>query len=73
MLLARAFTTFFICGALLYITDRALVGAQLFRRLRWGCWWAMLVGLVRAAVTILTNNATVLYTFYPHTGGGGRD
>lgn len=65
VLLALVFTTFFICGFLVYITARSLSDSRLNLRLEWGCWWLMLVGLIMTAVTILTDNASVLYTFYP--------
>lgn len=65
VLMALVFTTFFICGFLVFVTARSVGADRLRLRLQWGCWWAMLVGLVLAAFTILTNNATVLYTFYP--------
>ncbi len=65
VLLALVFTTFFICGFLNYITARALNRSELTPRIQWASWWLMLVGLILAAMAILSNSATVLYTFYP--------
>ncbi|MCL4545575.1 MAG: cbb3-type cytochrome c oxidase subunit I [Chloroflexi bacterium] len=65
VLLALVFTTFFICGFLTYVTARSLGMTELSRRVQWASWSVMLVGLVLAAVAILSNTASVLYTFYP--------
>jgi cytochrome c oxidase subunit I len=59
------FTTFFICGFLPFIASRAL-GVPLARpRLGWGTFWLMVAGLVLAAIPLLGNAATVMFTFYP--------
>ncbi|MBI4562755.1 MAG: b(o/a)3-type cytochrome-c oxidase subunit 1 [Candidatus Rokubacteria bacterium] len=58
-------TTFFICGLLQLLTARAL-GMPLERRgLAWLTFWLMTGGLVLAAIPLLGNAATVLFTFYP--------
>ncbi|GEM45535.1 b(o/a)3-type cytochrome-c oxidase subunit 1 [Deinococcus cellulosilyticus] len=65
---ALVFTTYFICGILLYIPARDL-------KLRpnlgfaWFTYWLMNFGVVLAAIAILGNNASVLYTFYPPLKG----
>jgi len=59
------FTTFFICGFLPFIASRAL-GVPLARpQLGWGTFWLMVAGLVLAAIPLLGNAATVMFTFYP--------
>jgi len=63
VLMALVFTTFFITGIALFSTYRAIPRE---RSVAWG-WWSfllMLIGTLMAAVTILSGNATVLYTFY---------
>ncbi|MBI4591462.1 MAG: b(o/a)3-type cytochrome-c oxidase subunit 1 [Candidatus Rokubacteria bacterium] len=59
------FTTFFICGFLQFITSRALGIPLASRRLAWATFWLMTGGLVLAAVPLVGNAATVLFTFYP--------
>ena len=58
-------TTFFICGFLPFLTARSLRMPLASRRLAWGTFWLMLGGLVLAAVPLLGNAATVMFTFYP--------
>lgn len=58
-------TTFFICGFLPFVTTRALGMPLASRRLAWGTFWLMTGGLVLAAVPLVGNAATVLFTFYP--------
>ena len=58
-------TTFFICGFLPYLTTRAL-GLPLARRgLGWLTFGLMTAGLVLAAIPLMANAATVMFTFYP--------
>jgi cytochrome c oxidase subunit 1 len=58
-------TTFFICGFLPYVATRAL-GRPLARRgLGWLAFWLMTAGLVLAAIPLMANAATVMFTFYP--------
>lgn len=63
VLMALVFTTFFITGLMTFATYRSI------RRVRsvalgWFGYLLMLVGTMMAALTILSGNATVLYTFY---------
>jgi cytochrome c oxidase subunit I len=58
-------TTFFICGFVPYLTTRAL-GVPLARPgLAWLTFGLMTAGLVLAAIPLLANAATVMFTFYP--------
>jgi len=58
-------TTFFISGFLQFITARALATRLWSRTLAWTTFWLMTGGLVLAAIPLLGNAATVLFTFYP--------
>ena len=58
-------TTFFISGFLPFIMVHSLERPLASPRLAWATFWLMLVGLVMASVPLLTNNATVMFTFYP--------
>ncbi|HEV8663146.1 MAG TPA: cbb3-type cytochrome c oxidase subunit I [Candidatus Methylomirabilis sp.] len=58
-------TTFFICGFLPFMTARALGMPLVGRPLAWATFWLMTGGLVLAAVPLVGNAATVLFTFYP--------
>jgi cytochrome c oxidase subunit I len=58
-------TTFYIMGFLTFVTAHAFDRPLGSRRLGWLTFGVMLVGLLMAAVPLLTNNATVLFTFYP--------
>jgi cytochrome c oxidase subunit 1 len=65
VLMALVFTTFFIMG-LGYVVARTSLERPLpGTRLAWASFWVALVGTALAAWTILTGEATVLYTFYP--------
>lgn len=59
------FTTFYIIGWLTFIATHAFDRPLASRRLGWVTFWVMLGGLLIAAVPLLMNNATVLFTFYP--------
>lgn len=59
------FTTFFICGFLQFVMSRALGIPLASRRLGWATFWLMTGGLVLAAIPLITNAATVLFSFYP--------
>jgi cytochrome c oxidase subunit 1 len=59
------FTTFFISGFLQFITARSLRMPLWNRGLAWATFWLMTGGLILAAVPLLGNAATVLFTFYP--------
>ncbi|MFV9506077.1 MAG: cbb3-type cytochrome c oxidase subunit I [Oscillochloridaceae bacterium umkhey_bin13] len=59
------FTTFYIIGFLTFVTAKALDKPLVNKGLAWFTFWLMLAGLIMAAIPILMNNATVLFTFYP--------
>lgn len=64
--LALIFTTFFIIG-FLYSGMAKTLGGKLHTGARMLAWWGyylMVVGTILGLVMILTNDATVLYTFY---------
>ena len=58
------FTTFFIAGFVPFLASRALA-TPLHRGLGWATFWVMMVGLVLAAIPLVANAATVMFTFYP--------
>lgn len=62
---ALVWTTFFICGFLIYITVHAYQRPLSKPEIGELAFWVMLVGLVMAAIPMLTNDATVMFTFYP--------
>jgi cytochrome c oxidase subunit I len=59
------FTTFFICGFLPFILSRSLGVPLVSPRLGWLTFWLMVAGLVLAAIPLVGNAATVMFTFYP--------
>ena len=63
VLMALVFTTFFITGLLTYATYRSIPRVR-STRLNWTGYCIMLFGTAMTALTILSGNATVLYTFY---------
>jgi len=63
VLLALVFTTFFITGLSLFSVYRTIPRDRSLA-VGWLGYWLMTIGTVTAAVTILSGNATVLYTFY---------
>jgi cytochrome c oxidase subunit 1 len=58
-------TTFFICGFLPLVTARALDRPLASLGLGWASFGVMTAGLLLAAVPLLGNAATVMFTFYP--------
>lgn len=62
---ALVWTTFFIVGFLTYTTVRSLEVNLAYPKLNIAAFWVMTLGLVMAALPILMNLATVLFTFYP--------
>lgn len=62
---ALVWTTFFIVGFTNLTTVYGLKRPLASPKLNWAGFWVMVVGLLMAAVPILLNRATVLYTFYP--------
>jgi cytochrome c oxidase subunit 1 len=63
VLMALVFTTFFITGLFTYMTYRSIPRAR-STLLGWTGYWTMLAGTLMTTVTILSGNASVLYTFY---------
>jgi cytochrome c oxidase subunit 1 len=57
-------TTFFICGFLPFITARGYPIRLVSPGLGWLTFWVMLAGLVLAAIPLVGNAATVMFTFY---------
>ena len=62
---ALVWTTFFIVGFTVLTTIKGLGRPLIYPKLNWAGFWTMVVGLVLAAIPILLDQATVLYTFYP--------
>jgi len=58
-------TTFFICGFLPFVTARALGTPPASPGLGWLAFWLMTGGLLLAAIPLVGNAATVMFTFYP--------
>src|SRR5499425_49707 len=57
-------TTFFICGFLPFIAARGYPMPLVSPGLGWLTFWLMLAGLVLAAIPLVGNAATVMFTFY---------
>jgi len=62
---ALVWTTFFICGFLQFVATRAFGIPLASHALAWMTYGLMTSGLVLAAVPLLGNAATVMFTFYP--------
>lgn len=62
---ALVWTTFFIVGFLTFTTVHSLKRDLTHPKLNWASFYLMVIGLVMAAVPVLLNLATVLFTFYP--------
>lgn len=62
---ALVWTTFFIVGFFTFAIPRSLKMELKYPKLNWVAFALMMIGLVMAAIPILMNLATVLYTFYP--------
>ncbi len=62
---ALVWTTFFIVGFAVLTTVKGLGRPLSHPKLNWAGFLTMVVGLLMAAVPLLGNAATVLYTFYP--------
>ena len=58
-------TTFFISGFLPFVMVHSLEQPLASNGLTWGAFWLMLAGLVLAAIPLVGNAASVLFTFYP--------
>ena len=59
------FTTFFICGFVPLLVAKALDRPLWSPRLAWRTFWLMTGGLVLAAIPLVGNAASVMFTFYP--------
>jgi cytochrome c oxidase subunit 1 len=62
---AITWTTFFICGFFTFAVPRSFNRPLRYPWMSWLALALMVIGLVMAAIPMLLNNATVLYTFYP--------
>lgn len=62
---ALVWTTFFIVGFLTFATVHSLERDLSHPKVNWASLIIMVVGLVMAAIPVLLNLATVLFTFYP--------
>lgn len=62
---ALVWTTFFIVGFTNLTTMKGLGRSLSYPKINLIGFWTMVVGLVTTGIPILTNSATVLYTFYP--------
>ncbi len=62
---ALFFTTFFIVGFSYFVTTRSLQRDMWSPKLAWTAYWSMLLGIVLVLYALITNQANVLYTFYP--------
>lgn len=62
---ALVWTTFFITGFLTLTVTHGLKRPLRYPKLNLVGFWTMVVGLVTAAVPLLLDEASVLYTFYP--------
>ena len=62
---ALVWTTFFICGFFTFATVRSLDRPLRYPWLNQAAFYVMLAGLLITAYPLLTNLASVLYTFYP--------
>lgn len=65
VLMAYVLTTFFIMGFGYYTATTSLNMPVYNKQLAWGGFWLALIGVVMAAIPLLTGTASVLYTFYP--------
>ena len=63
--MAFVLTTFFIMGFGYFVAETALKRPLPGLRLAWGAFWLGLVGVLMAALSVISGNASVLYTFYP--------
>jgi cytochrome c oxidase subunit 1 len=64
VLMALVFTTFFITGLCTFAAYREIPRPNRSLALGWTSYGVMVAGTVMAAATILSGNASVLYTFY---------
>ncbi len=65
VLMGFVLTTFFIMGFGYYSATTSLKQPVWNKPLAWFGFWLAVIGVLAAAVPLLTGNASVLYTFYP--------
>ena len=63
--MAYVLTTFFIMGFGYFVAETALKRPMPLLRLGWGAFLLGIVGVLMAALSIISGNASVLFTFYP--------
>jgi cytochrome c oxidase subunit I len=63
--MAFVLTTFFIMGFGYYVAETALKRPVPGLTLAWAAFWMGIVGTLMAALSVITGNASVLFTFYP--------
>ncbi|HET9335451.1 MAG TPA: cbb3-type cytochrome c oxidase subunit I [Sphingomicrobium sp.] len=63
--MAFVLTTFFIMGFGYFVAETALKRRVPAPGLAWFAFWMGLTGVLMAALSIISGNASVLYTFYP--------
>ncbi len=68
VLMALVFTSYFICGLLLYLPAREL-GMRPRMPGAWAAFWLMTVGTVLAGAAMIADTSNVLYTLYPPMQG----
>ena len=63
--MAFVLTTFFIMGFGYFTSEAALRRPLPGLRFAWAAFWMGLIGVLMAALSVISGNASVLYTFYP--------
>lgn len=63
--MAFVLTTFFIMGFGYYVAETALKRPLPGLTWAWGAFWLGIAGTLLAALSVISGNASVLYTFYP--------
>ena len=63
--MAYVLTTFFIMGFGYFVAETALKRPMPGRKLAWAAFWMGMIGVAMAVLSIVSGNASVLYTFYP--------
>ena len=63
--MAFVLTTFFIMGFGYFVAETALKRPLPGLKLAWAAFWMGIVGVLMAALSVASGNASVLYTFYP--------
>ena len=63
--MAFVLTTFFIMGFGYYVAETALKRPLPAIGLAWAAFWMGIIGALMAALSVISGNASVLFTFYP--------